>query len=33
MLNVSDATLYDFPYSSSSYRLQIALNLKGVRPK
>lgn len=33
MLNISDATLYDFPYSSSSYRLRIALNLKGLRPK
>ena len=31
-LNVADATLYDFPFSSSCYRLRIALNLKGVSP-
>jgi len=31
-LTVSAATLYDFPYSSSSYRLRIALALKGVAP-
>lgn len=31
-LHLPDATLYDFPYSSSCFRLRIALNLKGVRP-
>lgn len=31
-LQVSDATLYDFPYSSSCFRLRIALNLKGLSP-
>ncbi|MDC0948795.1 maleylacetoacetate isomerase [Gammaproteobacteria bacterium] len=32
-LDVSSATLYDFPFSSASYRLRIALNLKGVAPR
>lgn len=32
-LNVSSATLYDFPFSSASYRLRIAMNLKGVAPQ
>ena len=30
--DMARATVYDFPYSSSSYRLRIALNLKGVAP-
>ncbi len=32
-LHLSDATLHDFPYSSSSFRLRIALNLKGLTPR
>lgn len=32
-LHVSSATLYDFPYSSSSFRLRIALNLKALTPR
>ncbi|WP_299614195.1 maleylacetoacetate isomerase [uncultured Tateyamaria sp.] len=32
-LQVSSATLYDFPFSSASYRLRIALSLKGVAPR
>jgi len=31
-LDVTSATLYDFPFSSSSYRLRIAMGLKGVTP-
>lgn len=31
-LDVATATLYDFPFSSSSYRLRIAMALKGVTP-
>ena len=30
--DMARATVYDFPYSSSSYRLRIALSLKGVAP-
>lgn len=32
-LHVTDATLYDFPFSSASFRLRIALNLKKLSPK
>ncbi|MFY0681527.1 MAG: maleylacetoacetate isomerase [Thalassovita sp.] len=32
-LEISAATLYDFPFSSASYRLRIALHLKGVAPQ
>jgi len=31
-LDATSATLYDFPFSSSSYRLRIAMGLKGVAP-
>ncbi|UWR22129.1 maleylacetoacetate isomerase [Sulfitobacter sp. S190] len=31
-LQIASATLYDFPFSSASYRLRIAMHLKGVAP-
>lgn len=31
-LRLSEATLYDFAFSSSSYRIRIALHLKGLEP-
>ncbi|WP_371420761.1 maleylacetoacetate isomerase [Tardiphaga sp.] len=31
--DVSDASLYNWPYSSASYRVRIALALKGLRPE
>ncbi|MEM8795672.1 MAG: maleylacetoacetate isomerase [Pseudomonadota bacterium] len=31
-LKIEAATLYDFPFSSSSFRLRIAMNIKGVAP-
>lgn len=32
-LHITAATLYDFPFSSASYRLRIAMHLKGVAPQ
>lgn len=32
-LKIASATLYDFPFSSASYRLRIAMQLKGVAPQ
>ncbi|MEM7068892.1 MAG: maleylacetoacetate isomerase [Pseudomonadota bacterium] len=31
-LQISDAVMFDYGFSSASYRLRIALNLKGVEP-